>query len=56
MLWTGKSGTAFNDMMTRIVKDGADAASEIATLKPIVEAEVASVMGAAPAGTTAPTG
>lgn len=52
ILWTGKSESAFNDMMVRIVKEGADPAAELAALKPIVEAELAAAMGSAPAGTT----
>ncbi len=45
ILWTPKCNTAFGDMMSRIVKDGADPAAEIKTLKPIVEAEVKRVAG-----------
>ncbi len=45
MLWTPKSQTAFSDMMTRIVKAGADPAAEIAQAKPIVEAEVKRITG-----------
>lgn len=40
MLWTPKCGTAFGDMMSRIVKDGADPKSEIATCKAVVDAEL----------------
>ncbi|MDN5765456.1 MAG: sugar ABC transporter substrate-binding protein [Humibacillus sp.] len=40
LLWTPKSNTAFGDMMSRIVKDGADPMTEITKLKPIVDAEL----------------
>lgn len=43
LLWTPKSTTAFTDMMSRIVKNGADPAKEIAALKKIVDAELARV-------------
>ncbi|GAB49820.1 ABC transporter substrate-binding protein [Mobilicoccus pelagius] len=43
LLWTPKSTTAFTDMMSRIVKNGADPAKEIAGLEKIVEAELARV-------------
>ncbi len=55
MLWSGKAGTAFNDMMTKIVKDGADPKAGLAELKPIVEAEASAAMTGATAGTTAAT-
>ena len=45
ILWTPKSATAFGDMMSRIVKDGADPTSEIATVKAVVEAELKRVLG-----------
>ncbi|WP_284283810.1 ABC transporter substrate-binding protein [Arsenicicoccus piscis] len=40
LLWTPKCATAFGDMMSRIVKDGADPAAQIAVVKPVVEAEL----------------
>ena len=45
ILWTPKSATAFGDMMSRIVKDGADPTPEIATVKAVVEAELKRVLG-----------
>lgn len=45
VLWTPKCQTAFSDMLTRIVKDGADPMSEIRRLKPVVDAEVKRVKG-----------
>ncbi len=45
ILWTGKSATALNDAMTKIVKDGADPATELATLKTVVEAELKAILG-----------
>lgn len=40
MLWTPKSQTAFNDAMSKIVKDGADPAAALATVKSTVQAEL----------------
>lgn len=40
ILWTPKCSAAFGDMMTRVVKDGAVIADEVAKLKPIVDAEI----------------
>ena len=45
MLWTPKCQTAFSDGMTRIVKEGADPMKEIATMKPVIEADVKRVLG-----------
>jgi multiple sugar transport system substrate-binding protein len=45
LLWTPKCSTAFSDGLTRIVKDGADPAAEIATMKTTVEAELKRVNG-----------
>ena len=45
LLWTPKCSTAFSDGLTRIVKDGADPAGEIATMKTTVEAELKRVNG-----------
>lgn len=40
LLWTPKCGTAFQDTMSRIIKDGADPAAELDALKTVVQAEV----------------
>jgi len=40
MLWSPKCQTAFNDAMSRIVKDGAAPAAELAKVKTVVEAEL----------------
>lgn len=40
LLWTPKCQSAFSDMMSRIVKNGADPEPEIAKIKPIVDAEL----------------
>ncbi len=40
MLWTPKCSSAFGDMMTRIVKEGADPKAEIAKVKTVVDAEL----------------
>ena len=40
ILWTPKCASAFGDMMTRVVKDGAVIATEVAKLKPVVDAEI----------------
>jgi multiple sugar transport system substrate-binding protein len=45
LLWTPKCSTAFSDGLPRIVKDGADPAAEIATMKTTVEAELKRVNG-----------
>ena len=45
ILWTPKCATAFSDMMTKVVKDGADAKAEIAKVKAVAEAEVKRVLG-----------
>lgn len=44
LLWTPKCNTAFGDMMSRIVKDGADPAAEIAKVKAVAEAELKRVL------------
>lgn len=41
VLWSPKSQTAFVDAMSKIVKDGADPAAQLATLKATVQAELA---------------
>jgi multiple sugar transport system substrate-binding protein len=40
ILWTPASGTAYSDALTRIIKDGADPAAEIAKVKKTVDAEL----------------
>ena len=45
ILWTPKCASAFGDMMTRVVKDGAKVADEVAKLKPVVDAEIKRVAG-----------
>ena len=45
LLWTPRSATAFSDALTRIVKEGADAKGEIATIKATVDAELERVNG-----------
>ena len=45
ILWTPKCNTAFGDMMTKVVKDGADAKAEIANVKAVADAEVKRVLG-----------
>ncbi|OFE17296.1 sugar ABC transporter substrate-binding protein [Humibacillus sp. DSM 29435] len=44
LLWTPKCNTAFGDMMSRIVKDGADPKAEIAKVKTVVDAELKRVL------------
>jgi multiple sugar transport system substrate-binding protein len=45
LLWTPKCATAFSDGLTRIVKDGADPAGEIDTMKATIDAELKRVNG-----------
>ncbi|MEO8828404.1 sugar ABC transporter substrate-binding protein [Lapillicoccus sp.] len=45
LLWSPKCATAFSDGLTRIVKDGADPAGEIATMKSTVDAELKRLNG-----------
>ncbi|WP_284304932.1 ABC transporter substrate-binding protein [Mobilicoccus caccae] len=40
LMWTPKCAASFNDMMSRIVKNGADPAAEVPALKRIVDAEL----------------
>ncbi|OLT39348.1 hypothetical protein BJF82_13530 [Kytococcus sp. CUA-901] len=40
LLWTPRSATAWSDMMSRIVRDGADPQEELEALVPIVEDEL----------------
>lgn len=40
LLWTPECATAWGDMMSRVVRDGADAQAELEALVPIVEAEL----------------
>ncbi|MEO7754328.1 MAG: extracellular solute-binding protein [Terracoccus sp.] len=44
LLWTPKCATAFGDAMSRIVKDGADPAGEIAKVKAVAEPELKRVL------------
>lgn len=44
LLWTPKCQTAFGDMMTKIVKDGADVKAQIATVKKVADAELKRVL------------
>ncbi|RZS91356.1 multiple sugar transport system substrate-binding protein [Motilibacter rhizosphaerae] len=45
LLWTPASGTAFNDAVTRMVKNGSSPQKELAAVKAKVAAEVARVKG-----------
>ncbi len=45
LLWTPKCQTAFGDMMSKIVKDGADPKAQIATVKAVAQAELKRVAG-----------
>ncbi|MDO5711265.1 MAG: extracellular solute-binding protein [Micrococcales bacterium] len=45
LLWTPKCSSAFGDMMTRIIKEGADPAAEITKVKTVVDAELARIAG-----------
>ncbi len=45
LLWTPKCQTAFGDMMSKIVKDGADVKAEIAKVKTVADAELKRVAG-----------
>lgn len=49
LLWTPRSTTAFIDMMSRIVKDGADPGREITALKKIVDGQLADLGRTSPA-------
>ncbi|MGI8881084.1 MAG: ABC transporter substrate-binding protein [Jatrophihabitans sp.] len=40
LLWTPASGTAYQDALSRIIKDGADPTSQLATVKKTVQAEL----------------
>lgn len=40
LLWTPKLGTAFSDALNRIIRNGADPAAELRTVKGVVDAEV----------------
>jgi len=40
LLWTSKSGTAYSDALSRIIKNGSDPATEIKAVKAIVDAEL----------------
>jgi multiple sugar transport system substrate-binding protein len=45
LLWTPKSGTAYSDAVSRIVKNGSDPATEIKAVKAVVEAELKRIAG-----------
>lgn len=45
MFWTPACATAFNDAMTRIVKNGTDAGAQIAAVKKVVDAELTRIRG-----------
>jgi multiple sugar transport system substrate-binding protein len=45
LLWTPKASTAYSDALNRIIKNGADPAAEIKTVKTVVDAELKRVMG-----------
>lgn len=40
ILWSPKSGTAYSDALNRIVRSGADPATEIKQVKTVVESEL----------------
>jgi multiple sugar transport system substrate-binding protein len=45
LLWTSKSGTAYSDALSRIIKNGSDPATEIKAVKAVVEAELKRIAG-----------
>ncbi|GAA4873027.1 ABC transporter substrate-binding protein [Serinicoccus chungangensis] len=45
LLWTPQCATAWSDMMSRVVRDGADPQEELDALVPVVEAELERVTG-----------
>jgi multiple sugar transport system substrate-binding protein len=45
ILWTPKASAAFSDALNRIIKNGADPAAEIKTVKSVTEAEVKRITG-----------
>jgi multiple sugar transport system substrate-binding protein len=45
ILWTPKASTAFSDALSRIIKDGANPAAEIKTVKSVAEVEVKRITG-----------
>lgn len=45
LLWTPKAGTAYSDALNRIIKNGADPATEIKAVKAVAEAELKRVTG-----------
>jgi multiple sugar transport system substrate-binding protein len=45
LLWTPKSGTAYSDAVSRIIKNGSDPATEIKAVKAVVEAELKRIAG-----------
>ena len=44
-LWTPAMGSAYTDALTRVVRDGADATAELATLEETVLAELERLLG-----------
>jgi multiple sugar transport system substrate-binding protein len=44
-LWTPAMGSAYTDALTRVVRDGADAATELASLEETVNAELERLLG-----------
>ena len=45
LLWSPKSGTAYSDALNRIIRSGSDPATEIKTVKAVVEAELKRING-----------
>jgi multiple sugar transport system substrate-binding protein len=45
VLWSPKSGTAYSDALNRIIRSGSDPATEIKTVKAVVEAELKRITG-----------
>ena len=45
LLWTPKASTAYSDALNRIIKNGADPAAEIKTVKTVVDAELKRILG-----------
>ncbi|MFB6719339.1 ABC transporter substrate-binding protein [Kribbella sp. NPDC056345] len=45
ILWSPKSGTAYSDALNRIIRSGSDPATEIKTVKSVVEAELKRING-----------
>ncbi len=45
LLWSPKSGTAYSDALNRIIRTGSDPATEIKSVKAVVEAELKRITG-----------